>query len=84
MLQRIYNSISLFQKQYTYLSYLLMTTFSSSKLIIILARDFMLEKQIARHFVFHNHTLLPFYATQIINPFLNSSISANHDNFSQL
>ena len=25
------------------------------------------------------HTLLPFYATQTINPFLNSRISSNHD-----
>ena len=25
------------------------------------------------------HTPLPFYATQIINPFLNSWVSANHD-----
>ena len=45
-------------------------------------RDFVIEKQIARHLcntmnVFQ--TTLPFYATQMINPFLNLRISANHD-----
>ena len=42
----------------------------------------MIEKQIARHFVYYSGCLLnplPFYATMIISPFLSSSISANHD-----
>ena len=30
------------------------------------------------------HTSLPFYTTKIISSFLNSSISANHDNVDQL
>ena len=38
---------------------------------------FTLDQQIARHFFFTNP--LPFYATQIINHFLNSRSSANHD-----
>ena len=44
-------------------------------------RDFIIEKQIGRHFVQYTKCLsipLPFYATQIINPFLNQLISANH------
>ena len=41
----------------------------------------MIEKQIARYFgntanVYQ--TPLPYYTTQIINPFLNQIISANH------
>ena len=38
-------------------------------------------KKIARHFGHYNECLssnLPFYATQIIAPFLNSRFSANH------
>ena len=52
-------------------------------------RDFkrcyvFIEKQIVRHFVRYSKSLstpapLPFYANQIITPFLNSRISANHD-----
>ena len=44
--------------------------------------DFMTEKQIAKYFVQYSECLsnpLPFYATQIINPILNSMISANHN-----
>jgi hypothetical protein len=39
----------------------------------------MIEKQEARPFVQYANAPLPFYATQIINPFLNSGISPNHD-----
>ena len=45
-------------------------------------RDFIIEKQIARHFLQYSECLskpLPFYATQIIEPFLNSKTLANHD-----
>ena len=44
------------------------------------ARDFIIEKQIAQHFVQNTKCLSnsPFYACQIINPFLNLIISANH------
>ena len=35
---------------------------------------YIVDQQIARHFVHHP----PLYATQIINPFLTSRISANH------
>ena len=48
----------------------------------LLKRDFIIEKQIAWHFVKYCECLsypLTFYATQIINPFLNSRIPANHD-----
>ena len=40
----------------------------------------MIDQQIARHFVHNSESLyhsLPFYATQIISPFLSSRISAN-------
>ena len=43
---------------------------------------FIIDQQIARHFVQYSECLshpLPFYATQIINPFPNSRISANHE-----
>ena len=42
-------------------------------------RDFIVEKYL--HVVLWNisNIPLPFYATQIINIFLNSSITANHD-----
>ena len=39
-------------------------------------KRFIIEKQIARHFLL---TPIPFYETQIINHFLNSRISANRD-----
>ena len=42
----------------------------------------MIGQQIAWLFEHYSECLsnpLPFYATQIIHPFLNSSISANHD-----
>ena len=47
-----------------------------------LKRYFTIDQRIARHFVaslnvFNNP--LPFYATQIIGPFLTSMILANHD-----
>ena len=45
-------------------------------------RDFIIEKHTARHFVQYCEclsTLLHFYATKIVNPFLNSRISAIHD-----
>ena len=41
--------------------------------------DILLDQQIARYFVNIFQTPLPFYATQIINPFLNTRISANQD-----
>ena len=43
---------------------------------------FIVDQQIARHFVHYSERLsnpLSFYATQIIKPFHNSRISANHD-----
>ena len=46
-------------------------------------KDFLIEKQIARTAIcaisecLSSHLI--FYATHIINPFLNSRISANHD-----
>ena len=43
---------------------------------------FIIDQQIARNFVQYSEclsNLLPNYETQIINPFLNSMISANHD-----
>ena len=49
--------------------------FSYNKYIII-------DQQIARHFVHYSESLhhpLPFYATQIIYPFLTLRLSANHD-----
>ena len=52
-------------------------------------RYFVIDKQKARHFVHFSEILtspILFYATQIINPFLNLRISANQDkerNFSQ-
>ena len=45
-------------------------------------RDFILDHQIARHFVQYSEWLsdpLPFYATQLINSFLNAKNPANHD-----
>ena len=45
-------------------------------------RWFIIEKQIVRDFLQYSEYLsnpLPFYATQFINPLLNSRISANHD-----
>ena len=42
----------------------------------------MIDQQKARNFVHYSECLsnpLPFYATQIINPFLTSRISANHN-----
>ena len=42
----------------------------------------MIEKQLLHLIMKYTHCLshpLPFYATQRINPFLNSRISANHD-----
>ena len=46
---------------------------------------FIIDQQIARQFMQYSLSNLPFfYATQIINSFLNSRISANHDNELQL
>ena len=45
-------------------------------------RYFIIDQQIARHFVHYieyPYDPLPFYATQIINPVLTSRISTNHD-----
>ena len=46
-------------------------------------RYFIIDQQIARHLVSYSICLyqppLPFYVTQIINPFLASTMSANHD-----
>ena len=42
----------------------------------------MIDRQIARHFVHYSECLsksLPFYATQMINPFLNLRILVKHD-----
>ena len=47
-----------------------------------LLRDFIIEKQLQHCIMEYTKCLssIPFYnATQIINPFLNSRISANHD-----
>ena len=40
---------------------------------------FQIDQQIAQHFVHFSECLSNFYATQMINPFLNSRILANHD-----
>ena len=45
-------------------------------------RYLMIDQQIARHFVHFSkclYTLLPFCATQLINPFLTAKIIANHN-----
>ena len=45
-------------------------------------RDFIIEKQIVQNLCNTQNvyqTTLPFYATQINNPFLSSIISANHE-----
>ena len=45
-------------------------------------RYFIIDQQIAEHFVHYSKYLskpLPFYATEMINPFFNSRISANHN-----
>ena len=45
-------------------------------------RDFLIEKLIAQHFLSYTNvyqTPLPFYVTQIINPFLYSVICANYE-----
>ena len=45
-------------------------------------RYFIIDQQIVRNFVHFSecsYHLLPFYTTQMINPFLTSRISANHD-----
>ena len=45
-----------------------------------LKRYFILDQQIAWHFVHWMSLQTPFsYVTQIINPFLTSRLSANHD-----
>ena len=52
------------------------------KYLYFYKRYFMIDQQIARHFVHYSEYIyhpLPFYTTKIINPFLNSRISANHD-----
>ena len=43
-------------------------------------RYFIIDQQLARQFVQYSECLyLLFYATPIINPFLTSKISANHN-----
>ena len=45
-------------------------------------RDFIIKKQIARHFVQYSdvfQTPLTLYVTQMVNPFLIPRISVNHD-----
>ena len=57
------------------------TLLNMSKISLII-RYFIIDQQIAWHFVHFSEclsNLLPFYATQIINSFLNSRISADHD-----
>ena len=47
-----------------------------------LKRYFIIDLKIAQYFVQCSESLsnpFPFYATQIINPFLIARISANHD-----
>ena len=54
-----------------------------SKRLKHVKRDFIIEKQIARHYMYTPNVYqnpLQFYANQTINPFLNSMISANHEN----
>ena len=41
-------------------------------------KDFIIEKQLLQLNYEIHFPPLPFYATQMINPFLNSGISANH------
>ena len=46
-------------------------------------RDFIIEKELPHWIMKCSKSLsclLPFYATQMIKPFLNSRLSANHDN----
>ena len=74
--QTLYNSLYLNQGQKSYFATLLNK------------RDFAIEKQIARYFLWYSTCLsnpLPFYVTQIINPFLNSIIQSwKRENLSQL
>ena len=45
-------------------------------------RYFIIDQQIARHFVHYSEclsNLTSFYTIQLINPFLISRITANHD-----
>ena len=56
--------------------------FSLFYLEIIYERKFVIDQQIARHFIHYSECLsipLPFHTTQIILLFLNSRISTNHD-----
>ena len=57
-------------------------TFSFSPSKDLYKRYFIINQQIARHFVQYSECLyhpLPFYVTPIINSFLTSGITANHD-----
>ena len=59
-----------------------MGIFRNSKIYWTKKNDFKIEKQVLRHCVQYSECLsipLPYYATQIISPFLISMISANHD-----
>jgi hypothetical protein len=56
----------------------------SLPILSVSKKDLIIAKQILRHFVQYIECLstpspLPFYATQIINLFVNSRISANRD-----
>ena len=59
-----------------YVSKKILTAFQTESYNIY-KRYFIIEKQMLQMSFFH--ITLPLYATQIINPFLNSRISANHD-----
>ena len=50
--------------------------------LYISQRYFLIDQQIAQYFAQYSEVLttpIPFYANQIINPFLTSRVSANHD-----
>ena len=50
--------------------------------VYIHKRYVIIDKQLAQHYMRYSECLsnpLPFYATHIIDPFLNSRISASHD-----
>ena len=64
---------------------------NSTLLYYMNKRDFMIEKQLPRlimkytkYLAYPSSLHLPFYATQIINPFLNSRMSAKNDKVKSL
>ena len=83
MLETFFNTLKMKDRNYTAITLKIYFYLLKFYMDYAAKRYFIIDEQIARHFVHYSECLnlppLLFYVTQIINQFLTSWISAYHD-----